>query len=137
MRTTTHLLLDIEGTTCPITFVSDVLFPYAKAELAQFLAAHHHETAVQVLISDAWQEWHRDQDPTSQNLLHSAPNEEEDTEQQAIIQYLQHLIEIDRKSTALKDLREKSGSKATKTGKFKQHCFPKPSHPSKAGAKLG
>ena len=33
----THLLLDIEGTTCPITFVSSVLFPYAKRQLKAYL----------------------------------------------------------------------------------------------------
>ena len=33
------VLLDIEGTTTPISFVHDVLFPYARARLEQFLAA--------------------------------------------------------------------------------------------------
>src|SRR6185436_13804729 len=32
------LLLDIEGTTTPISFVTDTLFPYARARLASFLA---------------------------------------------------------------------------------------------------
>jgi len=32
------LLLDIEGTTTPIAFVTDTLFPYARARLAAFLA---------------------------------------------------------------------------------------------------
>jgi len=137
MRTTTHLLLDIEGTTCPITFVSDVLFPYAKAELAQFLAAHHHKTAVQVLISDAWQEWRRDQDPTSLNLLHSAPNEEEDTEHQAIIQYLQHLIEIDRKSTALKDLQGKIWKQGYENGQIQTALFSETITSLKSWSKAG
>lgn len=32
------ILLDIEGTTTPITFVTETLFPYARARLAEFLA---------------------------------------------------------------------------------------------------
>ena len=32
------LLLDIEGTTTPITFVTDTLFPYARARLVSFLS---------------------------------------------------------------------------------------------------
>jgi len=32
------LLLDIEGTTTPIAFVTDTLFPYARARLASFLS---------------------------------------------------------------------------------------------------
>lgn len=33
------VLLDIEGTTTPISFVHDVLFPYARARLAEYLGA--------------------------------------------------------------------------------------------------
>ena len=33
----THLLLDIEGTTCPFNFIVDVLFPYAQQNLEPFL----------------------------------------------------------------------------------------------------
>ncbi len=33
------VLLDIEGTTTPVSFVHDVLFPYARAALPAFLAA--------------------------------------------------------------------------------------------------
>lgn len=34
------VLLDIEGTVSPIRFVHDVLFPYARARLGGFIAAH-------------------------------------------------------------------------------------------------
>ena len=34
------ILTDIEGTTTPIAFVHDVLFPYARARLPAFLRAH-------------------------------------------------------------------------------------------------
>ena len=140
MSTTTHLLLDIEGTTCPITFVSGVLFPYAKAELAKFLAGQHHETSVQALISDAWQEWHLDLDPRSQRLLQSTPHEKEDTEHRAIIQYLQHLIEIDKKSTALKDLQGKIWKQGYENGQIQTALFPETTAAlkrwSEAGLKL-
>ena len=36
-----HLLLDIEGTTCPVSFVAEVLFPYATARLNSFLQERH------------------------------------------------------------------------------------------------
>ena len=36
----TALLVDIEGTTSSISFVHDVLFPYARAALPDFLARH-------------------------------------------------------------------------------------------------
>jgi enolase-phosphatase E1 len=40
------ILTDIEGTTTPISFVHTVLFPYARARLAQFCAAHEGDPAL-------------------------------------------------------------------------------------------
>ena len=40
------ILTDIEGTTSSISFVKDVLFPYARRELPRFVAAHGHEPEV-------------------------------------------------------------------------------------------
>ena len=37
------VLLDIEGTTTPIAFVHEVLFPFARARLAKYLEAHWEE----------------------------------------------------------------------------------------------
>jgi len=34
------VVLDVEGTTTPISFVFDVLFPYARTNLREFLATH-------------------------------------------------------------------------------------------------
>ena len=39
------VLTDIEGTTSSISFVADVLFPYARARLARYCAAHPEEVA--------------------------------------------------------------------------------------------
>ena len=43
---TRALLLDIEGTTTPISFVYEVLFPYARDRMVEFLATHWDETEV-------------------------------------------------------------------------------------------
>lgn len=42
---TKAILTDIEGTTSSISFVADVLFPYARARMAAYVAAHPAETA--------------------------------------------------------------------------------------------
>jgi enolase-phosphatase E1 len=49
----TAIVTDIEGTTTPIAFVRDVLFPYARARLAGFLAAHAGEPAVARAVAEA------------------------------------------------------------------------------------
>ena len=46
MRPPRIVLTDVEGTTTPIAFVRDVLFPFARARMAEFLAAHAAEPAV-------------------------------------------------------------------------------------------
>jgi enolase-phosphatase E1 len=40
------VLTDIEGTTTPIAFVHDVLFPFARATMADFLATHAQQPGV-------------------------------------------------------------------------------------------
>ncbi len=40
------IVTDIEGTTSSLSFVKDVLFPYARTRLAEFIRAHRHEPAV-------------------------------------------------------------------------------------------
>lgn len=47
------VLLDIEGTTTPISFVTDVLFPYARERLPAFLAARGREPEVAALLDEA------------------------------------------------------------------------------------
>ena len=42
----TAVITDIEGTTTPISFVRDTLFPYARAHLPEFLARHPHDSEV-------------------------------------------------------------------------------------------
>src|SRR5690606_38594741 len=47
-----HVVLDIEGTLAPITFVKDVLFPYAAKHVETFLTANWTEPSVVNAIKD-------------------------------------------------------------------------------------
>ena len=46
MTMKTTVLTDIEGTTSAISFVRDVLFPYARRKLPGFVAAHRDDPGV-------------------------------------------------------------------------------------------
>jgi enolase-phosphatase E1 len=46
------VVTDIEGTTSPIAFVHQVLFPFAAAELGPFLAAHANDPPVAAVLAD-------------------------------------------------------------------------------------
>jgi len=47
------ILTDIEGTTSSLSFVKDVLFPYARAHLPEFVRGHRDDTEVKRLLADA------------------------------------------------------------------------------------
>lgn len=89
------ILLDIEGTTTPIAFVKDVLFPFARRNAAAFLAAHGHEPEVEsdlaLLAEERAAEQPEDAPPPSSASSDPLP-------------YLFWLMDLDRKSTALKAL---------------------------------
>jgi enolase-phosphatase E1 len=104
-----HLLLDIEGTTCPVSFVADTLFPYAAHRLSDFLRQRQDNEAVRQLVFEADQAWRTDTDPEAttlrQQLVHSKQaRAEAGIAEQGVAPYLQLLIRQDRKLTALKDL---------------------------------
>lgn len=99
-----HLLLDIEGTTCPVTFVAETLFPYAAARLEAFLESQGHSPTVQPLLQAARQAWRDDGDPAAQALWDQQHDPEQSTTVQGISPYLRLLIAQDRKLSALKDL---------------------------------
>ncbi len=97
-----HLLLDIEGTTCPVSFVGHTLFPYAARRLEGFLREQTANPQVQQLLGEAEQAWQQDPDPQAQSLWQRRHQGAADRGE--VSAYLQLLIAQDRKLTALKDL---------------------------------
>ena len=80
------ILTDIEGTTSSISFVKDVLFPYARRELPRFVREHGHEPDVRRWLDQVALE--------NGGLCQDA----------MIVETLQGWIDEDRKHTALKAL---------------------------------
>jgi enolase-phosphatase E1 len=90
------VVLDIEGTTTPIAFVYDVLFPYARERLASHLEAHvrpeQRADLVAGLADEHAEELARGDDPPD------LP----DTSDASLVRYLTWMMDRDRKSPALK-----------------------------------
>jgi enolase-phosphatase E1 len=105
-----HVLLDIEGTTCPVSFVKDTLFPYAARQLEEYLNAHAAEHAIQQVLAELQHLWRGDPDPQAQSLrcaaerMPPAGTKTHAIEPKTVLPYLQWLITADRKLTPLKDL---------------------------------
>ena len=109
-----HVLLDIEGTTCPVSFVADTLFPYARARLESYLMEHGQDPDLKRLLCDLQEAWHNDKVDAINDTFqsesipwHQQESRQQPAQQPSIHQlctYLQSLIDNDRKLTALKEL---------------------------------
>ena len=93
------ILLDIEGTTTPITFVHQILFPYARQRLGGFVSAHRPDPAVVEAVTRLRREHAADaaagMDP---------PAWPPGPDQDGLVAYLEWLMDRDRKSPGLKAL---------------------------------
>ncbi|MFN7900632.1 MAG: acireductone synthase [Synechococcaceae cyanobacterium] len=101
-----HVLLDIEGTTCPVSFVAGSLFPYASDQLPTYLKEHGQESKVLKLLEAVRQSWREDPSESARSLLNAygGPDAVGVEHVLALEAYLQLLIRCDRKLTALKEL---------------------------------
>jgi len=102
-----HVLLDIEGTTCPVSYVTEILFPYASANLAHYLETHEQEANIRALIQELETLWLEDSDQEAKDLLSHSRQCAEQSGVVGILPYLEFLIRRDRKVTPLKDLQGK------------------------------
>ena len=99
------IVTDIEGTTSSLSFVKDILFPYARANLADYVRLHAEESPVKLLLEATGKE----------------VGIELDTEQ-AITQLIQWLDE-DKKVTPLKSLQGLIWEAGYKKDDFKGHVY--------------
>lgn len=103
---TQAIVTDIEGTTSSLSFVKDVLFPYARAHLPDFVRQHNLEPEVKALLDDARQ----------------ISGTELDNEQ-LIAQFIAW-IDSDQKITPLKTLQGLIWQDGYRQGAFKGHIYP-------------
>jgi len=104
MRT---ILTDIEGTTSSISFVKDVLFPYARRELPRFVREHGQEPDVRRWLDAV--------------AIEAAGGICSDD---VIVETLQGWIDQDRKHTALKALQGMLWADGYRNGDYTSHIYP-------------
>jgi enolase-phosphatase E1 len=99
------ILLDIEGTITPITFVHDVLFPYARAHVKDYLALHFDAAEASADLAKLREEHALDlQQRREPPPLVAAPREDAID---SFVSYVFWLMDQDRKSPGLKSLQGK------------------------------
>jgi enolase-phosphatase E1 len=100
------IVTDIEGTTSSISFVHDILFPYAKEHIADFVRGNAEDPNVLPCLND----------------IRRATGEDLDVE--GIILQLKQWIDEDKKITPLKALQGLIWEQGYKQSKFFGHIYP-------------
>lgn len=101
------ILTDIEGTTSAVSFVFDVLFPYAREHLPAFVREHAGEEQVAAQLAAV-----------------RAESGEADADLERVIEILLGWIAEDRKATPLKALQGRVWERGYRAGQLKGHVYP-------------
>ncbi|MBI3772934.1 MAG: acireductone synthase [Gammaproteobacteria bacterium] len=101
------IVTDIEGTTSSLSFVKDVLFPYARQHLAEYVKAEHKNSKVLKILEEV------------RELVGDAS-----WTQAQLIEQLIRWIDEDKKITPLKSLQGMIWKAGFEGGAFKGHVYP-------------
>lgn len=100
------IVTDIEGTTSSISFVHEVLFPYASHALADFVSSHLTDARVTKILDDVRTE-----------------AGEADANTERTVEILLQWIRDDRKATPLKELQGHIWRHGYESGEFTGHVY--------------
>ncbi|MGB9767123.1 MAG: acireductone synthase [Sulfurihydrogenibium sp.] len=100
------VLTDIEGTTTPISFVKDVLFPYSYEKIEEFILKNKENPQILSILEEV------------------KKIEGKDLSLEEVIDTLKRWIEEDRKITPLKEIQGLIWEEGYKSGKLKGFVYP-------------
>jgi enolase-phosphatase E1 len=114
------VLLDIEGTTTSISFVYDVLFPYARQHAREFLMRHGDSVSVQEIVAALRRQHEGDE---KLGLAPPPLNVAADKWAPELL-YINWLMDRDSKAAPLKALQGLIWKEGYDDGQLKGHVFP-------------
>jgi enolase-phosphatase E1 len=123
------IVLDIEGTTTPIAFVYDVLFPFARRHLREFLQNPANAEALRDPLRRLHEEWIVDSDhgPLEGDPDHGPPEGGHYVQHEQQVEwaasYVEWLMDRDRKSPGLKLLQGRIWEDGYRAGALKGEVF--------------
>jgi enolase-phosphatase E1 len=115
------IVLDIEGTTTPIAFVYDVLFPFARKRLRAYLRDPENREALREPLHRLREEWAADADHGSDEAGHDVQGH--DVDALDVQAYVEGLMGRDRKSPGLKLLQGQIWEDGYRRGELRGEIF--------------
>jgi enolase-phosphatase E1 len=116
------ILLDIEGTTTPVNFVFETLFPFARQRLKQFLLEHCDEPSTRGDL-EALRAQHRSELEAQLSPPQWA-DRSQDLQLESATAYALWLMDRDSKCSALKCLQGKIWQEGYRTGELHGEVYP-------------
>lgn len=114
------ILLDIEGTTTPISFVYEILFPFARERMRAFVQAQLTESAFAPTLDALHKE-----SEAERSAGHDAPLVPKNpTDANIVADFALWLMDKDRKSTALKEIQGQIWREGYENGTLKGVVYP-------------
>lgn len=112
------VLLDIEGTTSSIQFVYDVMFPYVRDSIGQYLLQNWSQPALQSTLDGVAQ------DLGFSNSRDWLTGDSAESQRQQVIKGVFQLMDADRKVTGLKQLQGQIWKSGFHSGRLVAHLYP-------------
>ncbi|XP_070577617.1 enolase-phosphatase E1-like [Ptychodera flava] len=123
------VLLDIEGTTTPISFVKDVLFPYIRENIEDYLKEHWDEEECQADVNELRKQAEADSEADMEGVVTIEENKNTDDAEEvkavrdSVVKNVLWQMDADRKITALKQLQGHMWTTAYKSGDIKGEVY--------------
>jgi enolase-phosphatase E1 len=115
------ILLDIEGTTTPVEFVYQTLFTFARRHIREYLVERLTDPGVRTDIESLRREHAAEAGDAPEPLLWQSDSPEAEVE--STVDYVQWLMDRDRKSTALKSLQGKIWEAGYRSGELRGEIY--------------
>lgn len=117
------LIVDIEGTTTPIGFVKETLFPYAEENVESFLTKRYDDEEIQQDIKALQELAAKDKADGVEGVVEIPKEGSKEDIIKAVVDNVKWQMDEDRKTTALKQLQGHIWREGYKTGQIKAELF--------------
>lgn len=116
------IICDIEGTTSSISFVKDVLFPYALKNVEEYLKTHWSDDATKTVVAALREQADEDKKAEVEGAV-TIPAEDSEDIIPDVVKNVEWQMSKDRKTGALKTLQGLVWAKGYKDGTIKGHVY--------------